>query len=331
MDHQIIIIGAGISALLAAKQLNDHGWPVKLLEKSRGVGGRMATRRYEQAVFDHGAQFFTTRQPLFKQCVDGWISDGVAQRWASGFTGWDGTRGDDGHTRYRGHPGMNGIPKHIAHDLNIHLNTRAVAVDFVDGAWLIHTDGKGEFKADILILSSPLPQSIALLGPLMNQLPETLRLSISKIEYDRCIALLANLQDRSQIPQPGGMQIRGEQIDWLADNKLKGISPHANCVTIHASAGFSRAFWEHPDEQIAERIFSATMRWLGTQVSSYQIHRWRYSKPNTIFPKPYGYVQQPAPLFFIGDAFAGPRVEGAAISGLSAAKALGTLFTRNDP
>ena len=67
-----IVIGAGIAGLLAARTLQEHGLRVTVLDKGRGVGGRMATRRIGSAVFDHGAQFFTARDPQFDTLISVW-------------------------------------------------------------------------------------------------------------------------------------------------------------------------------------------------------------------------------------------------------------------
>ena len=106
-----LIVGAGISGLFAGQILNRVGHPVIILEKSRGVGGRMATRRFNKGVFDHGAQFFTVRDPQFKRWVDRWVKQGIALEWARKFSEPGGTPEGNSHPRYRGVKGMTSIPK----------------------------------------------------------------------------------------------------------------------------------------------------------------------------------------------------------------------------
>ena len=67
---KIIVVGAGLSGLSAARELSSRGHDVTVFDKGRGVGGRLATRRAGSAVFDHGAQFFTARSDEFQQQVD---------------------------------------------------------------------------------------------------------------------------------------------------------------------------------------------------------------------------------------------------------------------
>jgi renalase len=76
-QRSCVVVGAGISGLLVAKTLNEKGWAVTVLDKGRGVGGRMATRRIGRGNFDHGAQFFTVRGERFAGFVEDWLSAGV--------------------------------------------------------------------------------------------------------------------------------------------------------------------------------------------------------------------------------------------------------------
>ena len=106
-----IIVGAGISGLLVANTLKLEGWTVTVLDKGRGVGGRMATRRLGEGTFDHGTQFFTVRSKRFADLVEGWLRAGVATEWTRGFADADGRPNEDGHPRYIGAEGMTSIPK----------------------------------------------------------------------------------------------------------------------------------------------------------------------------------------------------------------------------
>jgi predicted NAD/FAD-dependent oxidoreductase len=74
---KIIIVGAGISGCVCANRLAMAGHAVTLIEKGRGVGGRMSTRRMNGARIDHGAQFFTARDPRMKELVQDWEEQGL--------------------------------------------------------------------------------------------------------------------------------------------------------------------------------------------------------------------------------------------------------------
>src|SRR5205823_3389276 len=76
-----LIIGAGMAGLTAARELNAQGWDVIVLDKGRGVGGRLVTRRIEQARADHGAQYFSATTPEFHELVQELLADTVITRW----------------------------------------------------------------------------------------------------------------------------------------------------------------------------------------------------------------------------------------------------------
>ena len=110
-------------------------------------------------------------------------------------------------------------------------------------------------------------------------------------------------------------------VSWMADNQLKGISAEP-AVTIHANHEFSLAHWDEDRMESGRLLLNAAQPWLGPEVLSYQVHGWRYSKPLQVDAEPCALLQTSPPLVIAGDAFAGPRVEGAALSGMAASEML---------
>jgi hypothetical protein len=133
---------------------------------------------------------------------------------------------------------------------------------------------------------------------------------------------MALLAAPTAIPEPGGIKLTEGPVSWIADNTKKKISRKTPSVTIHASADFSRLHWGTPADGVAEILLQNAADWLHSEVRAFQLHRWQYSQPIEIHPSPCIKVDGDAPLVFAGDAFGGPRVEGAALSGLAAAEAL---------
>jgi len=317
-----IVIGAGLAGLLAARTLNEAGVQTVVLDKSRGVGGRMATRRSHEARFDHGAQYFTVRSSRFEQLVQAWLDAGVVRRWSSGFPDWEKESGDDGLPRYCGSDGMATIAKYLAIPLDVRLNARIEAVDAVDGAWRVTTAGCELYEAKSLIVTAPMPQALDLLDRNGTTLPAPARAELQNIQYDRCITVMALLDEPSRIPEPGGLRLSGEPIRWIADNARKGISPGGHAVTIQAGPEFSRTFFDADDFAVSQALLEAAAEWLPGRNQPCQVHRWRYSRPLVVHPKSYFMLDDPAPLVFAGDGFHGSKIEGAALSGLAAAEAL---------
>jgi predicted NAD/FAD-dependent oxidoreductase len=115
-----------------------------------------------------------------------------------------------------------------------------------------------------------------------------------------------------------------QTISWIADNQQKGISPEAIIITAHANPRLSQMWYEAPKQELVGLFMGAIRPYLGKDVvvKEHHIHKWRYALPTTIHPQRTLLADKLPPLAFAGDAFNGPRVEGAALSGLAAAKKL---------
>lgn len=323
--NSCIVVGAGLSGLLAARRLQKAGVPTLILEAAEYVGGRLATTTLSlpqggAAWFDHGAQFFTVRDERFRALVAAWHAAGIVRQWSDGFATPDGTTYRDGYPRYRGHPHMAAIARHLASNLDVQTGMTVSSIRF-DNGWLVACVSGATLACDALILTPPVPQSLALLDRRTVTLPEPIQRTLSSFEYEPCLALLLALDGKPAIPEPGGMWPAGPRIAWLADNQRKGISP-TPAVTIHGSTEFSNAYFHAPEEEIVELLLEEAAPWLGQDVLAHKLVRWPHSIPRQIYPQPFYLCRAPGLLAFAGDAFAGPRVEGAALSGLAAAEAV---------
>ena len=324
-QNTCVIVGAGISGLLAARELRDAGWSVTVLDKGRGVGGRMATRRFGGASFDHGTQFFTVRGDRFGDLVEGWISIGAAAEWARGFADAEGERPPDGHPRYRGSEGMTSIPKHLAEGLDVRSGELAVTVEQRDGGWTVACESGETVSGEALLLTAPVPQSLVLAESGGYTLAGDVYSQLEGVAYDPCLAVMALLEGPSPVPEPGGVQIKGEPLDWIGDNARKGISERP-AVTIHAGPEWSREHYEDDEEGVMRSLLRFAGDQLGADLAPATVEtslaRWRYSWVTSAHPEPCLVASEDPHLIFCGDAFGQPKVEGAALSGLAAADRL---------
>ena len=311
---RVVIVGAGIAGLMAAQSLVNHAHDVVVVDKGRSPGGRLATRRIDDATLDHGAQFFTVRDSLFESHVSEWIASGVVTEWCRGF---DTTiQNNDGFPRYRGVRGMTDIAKHLAQGLDVRCNTLAFSI--APGAtskWQLKIDDGSVLDADAIIVTCPLPQAYALLVTAGIELPE----SMLRTEYDRTICLLAVLNQSSAVANPGGLQNPDETFSFIADNAIKGISS-ATALTLHANPQFSLEHWDTSTDDVQRLLLERAGPWIGNAtVITSQIKKWRLATPLTIWPERYWANDM---IVLAGDAFGGPKIEGAALSGLAAANYL---------
>jgi len=307
------IVGAGLSGLVAGRAFAAAGHEVVILDKGRGVGGRLATRRIGQGVFDHGAQFFTVRDGEFAAMVDDWLAAGVVREWCRGFGAEQ-----DGYPRYVGTRGMTDIAKHLARGLDIKTSSLVFSVLANDhGGWTTTLDTGESFTSDCVLLTAPIAQSFgfAFIGGI--ELPEELR----SIDYDRTLALLAVLDSAPAIPQPGAVQNPDDVFSFIGDNFEKGISP-VHAVTFHANPGWSLEHWETPHDIAQQLLRDAAKPYLGgASIIEANFKRWRFATPQRNWPDRH-WMSDGGTMALAGDAFAGPRIEGAVLSGLSAARAL---------
>lgn len=331
----LTIIGAGMSGLMAATMLADSNMRITLLDKGRSVGGRLATRRIGPGRADHGAQFFTVRDDRFRTFVDRWLAHGLVFPWS---TGWSNGSVDDtppdGYPRYAVTGGMNALAKEVAANLarsanvEIRIGTAVSAVANTANGWrVLATDG-AVHVANALVMTAPVPQSLALLDAGKTRLHPDNRASLEAIEYAPCLCAMAWVDGDVALPDPGAIQRPDAAISWIADNQAKGISPGATIVTLHAGPALSRALYDEPDEAIRPIFQESLAPCLGptAYLRQLELKRWRYALPTVLFPERFLRAVSLPPLFFAGDAFGGPRVEGAALSGLACGDAIKELI-----
>jgi renalase len=348
VEWDAIVVGAGMAGLCAARELVAAGRSVVVLDKSRGVGGRVATRRLGSAVCDHGAQFFTVRGRAFGGIVAEAHAAGAVAEWCRGFSrdGSLGPGGGDGHPRWRGTHGMTDLPKQLAAWLaegtaggrcEIRTAAKATAVVADEGMVQVPLDDGATLVASGAILTPPVPQSLDLLaaggfGAGSDRVEATEWQSLGAVAYDPCFALMLVLDRPSRVPPPGGIQFdpaAGGPIAWVADNQRKGISP-VPALTIHADGAFSRRHFDTTPEEVIAILIDHARPWIdgdpATAVVEKSLQRWKFALPTTIIPEPLVAVSHAPPIACCGDAFAGPRVEGAASSGLAAGRWLARML-----
>jgi predicted NAD/FAD-dependent oxidoreductase len=313
-----LIIGSGLAGLSAANRLTAEGMSVVVIDKGRGVGGRLAARRIGDAVFDHGAQFFTARSEQFKNCVDQWIKSGVAEQWYQSYPGQP-----NGHPRYRGVPTMVSIAKYLTKDQNVIQSTRVLKLNHDGCNWIVKLEPDESITARSVIITSPVPQTLDLIDQGNTQLPSGIVERLQKIQYESCIAVMAVLDGPTSLADPGALALDKGPIAWISDNQKKGASP-LPALTIHASGEFSQANFNRDRTEVGKELIELARPLFGNaNVLDFQVHGWLYSKPTVTDSDPSLLVSDSLgmpPLVIAGDAFSGPRFEGAVLSGWSAAE-----------
>ena len=314
--EQVIVVGAGISGILLARALQSAGVDVTVLEKSRGFGGRMATRRWDEQRFDHGAQYFRIRSSQARKTLQPLIDGGVVVRWPGG-----GVSGFD-EERWVGRPGMSAVARALAGDLRVIHQARVLEALPSDGGWNVRLVDGGELPCRVLALSSPVPQSLEILRPALNEIDPVVQLRLEGVDYDPGYALLAKLKGAAIGSWRSGMTLADERIAWVADNqsKLRPGEIGDGALVAQSTPHFAREH-EHEDRKVVADLMAESVEaLLGVGLEEQRVHWWKYAAPSSRLAERALWLGGPYPAVLCGDAFGEGMVEGALLSGLAASE-----------
>ena len=347
----VLILGAGLAGLHAARTLHAAGKTVRVLDKGRGVGGRAATRRWDGVPADHGAQFFTARSPGFRAQVADWEARGVCFPWAFGFHRWE--KGvlrppddaDTKHPRYACRAGMTALSKDLAAGLpegTVELGRRAVTLRATTaGGWQVTCEDGGEpVTGRALLLALPVPQALVLLET-AGGLPESALAPLRAVDLGPTLAVLCRLPADAGPAASAwkGIQAhdRAETVTWIGADYDKRPELAAakdggtRIFSLHGGPEFSRAHVDGDQAEVGRQIVARAAEmvgpWMADPRGETQVHRWRYAVVNRGFDADgtaecYEVPNDAGRLLVAGDAFCGAKVEGAWRSGGAAGRQL---------
>lgn len=320
----VAVVGAGISGLFAARTLADHGMKVTIFDKSRGVGGRMASRRVDgQSRFDHGAQYFTARDVRFQRYVDSWLKQGIVAPWPDSkqriVVLKDGSIQSESKSqdRFVAVPAMNSICKHLSAGLSIQKQTRVANVqksgDRID---LFAEDDSRLGTFDRLVVSAPAGQT----AELLSNFP-SLAEPISQIEMAECFAAMISFAHPLTEDWVGAF-LHDSFLTWAARNSTKPSRNHQlENLVLHADAQWTMKHWEEDPEKVALLMLNEFWRVSGIESQPtlhLNGHRWKFAIANAEDTQGC-YFDNDTGIVACGDWAHGSRVEGAFLSGMSAA------------
>ena len=315
VSHTVAVIGAGLAGLSCARALAAAGATVSVYEKSRGAGGRMATRRALATAFDHGAQYFTVRDVEFARLLAplterGSVAPFVA-RWGAG--------APEDPQLWVGVPGMADVGRGLGRGLVVNLERRITALTRDGASWrLDDADGTQHGPYDRVVVAVPAPQALLLAG-----LPAPLAAALSSVAMEPCLALMATF---------GAPLATAFDVDWRPDpvlpfvcrNNSKPDRGATEAWVLHADAQWSETRFAADEAQVTAELVAALARRLGgapVVPSGTVLHRWRYARVSTPLDQDCLY-DAPSGVGLCGDWCLAARVEAAFQSGTALAARL---------
>ena len=320
----IAIIGAGMAGLACAIRLTSAGRDVRVFDKGRGPGGRMAARRAQVAGetvgFDHGAQYFTARDAGFRAAVERWVGAGAVARWAAAEKSQE-------DAAWVGVPGMNGPIREMAKTMReagreVAWGTCIDTIAREDNGWRLQAGDLTHFAKTVLV-AVPAEQARDLLKEPAHGFAEI----AGSVVSEPCWAVMAAFE--AQLPlEADTLRDPDARVSWAARNSAKPQRTGAEDWVLHASPGRSREVLYMPKEDVAEMLLADFFAQAGlepVQPVHLAAHRWLYAQPESLKGEPARY-DATAQIGIAGDYLHSPRVEGAWLSGT--ALAMRVLETR---
>lgn len=308
----VIVVGAGIAGIACARTLSDAGVRVRVLERSRAAGGRMASPRLHGRPVDLGAAYFTVRDPEFAAVVDRWRATGLARSWTAdigvlGAPAPDRAAAGPAPMRWAAPVGLRGLVADLAGGLDVRFGHEVRRVG--PGA---HVDGE---RVDAVVLAMPDPQAARLLTA---DAPSAA--ALARAPWRPVIAVAAGWAEHAWDPLSAAFVNDHPVLTLVADDGSRR-GDGAPVLVAHTTAEVARAHDAAPDGAVGP-VLAALGELLGVRTPPRwtHAHRWRYAAPGG--PRAAAYHLGPDGVGIAGDGWGSPRVETAWASGTALARAL---------
>jgi len=342
-SRHIAIVGAGIAAIACARTLVQAGHRVTVFEKSRGVGGRMSTRSSAFGTFDHGAQYFTVRDPRFALALQTtttickpWSANTVRVLDSHGRVAAAGLPAREAH--WVPTPGMNALVRQWAQPLadagRLELDTKVTAIEpdaLNKKQWQLRTAGAGDSSHvfsgfDAVVLAVPGPQAQALL---QSARQDKLADKVGRCTVAPCWTLMLAFPQAVQPglttlgPQWNAARSTHHRIAWLTRESSKPGRGAIERWTVQASAAWSQEHLQDDATRVTAKLIKAFSEVTGIRAepSHAEAHRWLYAKTEKPLGQSHLWNAKDG-LGVCGDWCLGHRVEDAFVSGLELALAM---------
>lgn len=315
---RVAVVGAGIAGLACARTLSDHGTQVRLFDKARGPGGRMASRRADLGTFDLGCPAFEARDPRFRRVVEAWHERGLVARWEG---------------EYVGHPRMSAITRALAEDLDVVAPFLVRRIEKRGARYWLHAgedESRGPF--DRVVVTTPVPQARPLLEPAPKLVDD-----IAAAEYAPGMTWASRLVgDRLPAGEHafGRRSFENSVISTIVREASKPGRADRELLVAHVTPDFAATMFDEDPARTLEVLHRALTELSGVRVVDIEdevLHRWKFATVRESLGVDC-LVDDTGGLLYAGDACLGSTVENAWLSGVAAAgRILGMLADGEPP
>lgn len=337
----IAVIGAGISGLVCAQQLTQAGYSVIIIDKSRGVGGRVATRRLHDTKADHGTCYLKPKGEVLQRLIDLLAEKGDLEVWTNNLHVKNHASSlvvnPQSSLPYTAPEGMNVIAKFLAQGLNINRGERVNSINLdSQNQWNLTSENSQEFTAGAVVVAIPAPQAVMILESLPgNILDSKFQEKLNSVEYYPALTVMAGYSDSSQLPEWKAITFKDNSVlGWIGLDSSKRKNPVQPHFVIHSSADFAEKYFESELEQVGREILenaAIDVNLPGLNNPEWiQVHRWRYAFPKTPLQQTCLPADIFSPLVCCGDWCGGNLVESAILSGISAAEYINSKLQQRE-
>lgn len=318
---KIAVIGAGMAGLTVAAHLQSQH-QIQVFEKSRGFGGRMATRRADPHQFDHGAQYFTARTSEFRSFLAPYIERGSVQLWSPELQiltpGEQPQQAPWREPHYVAVPKMTALAEELAQGLDICRNTQIATMVKQGDEWLL-LDTAGDVQGSFgwVIVCTPAEQARALLPATFSEVD-----ALTKVKQQGCFALMLGFSAPLAIDFQAA-KVNKSPISWICLDSCKPSRVGDYSLIVQSSNEWAARHLDRDPQAVAELLLAELTAILHVELSPTHmaIHRWRYASTVTPCVEDYLIDHQNA-LAACGDWCVKGRVEGAFLSASRLAKAM---------
>jgi len=335
VEVDVAVVGAGLAGLVCAQRLRLAGQRVVVLEKSRGLGGRLATRRLSGTCADHGVRYLDVQGPLTDLLIQTLLRQTLLQPWLTELEIWDaGKFCPLDKLCYTVSNGLTAVAKWLAADLEIWSGQRLHRLTQTDSGWQLGLEAQTPESESVLLAQSvvmaiPAPQALTLLEPLAAQMPDLIH-ALQTVQFDPCLTAIGTYAapaSGASLHRQAVKFLNHADLAWVSLESSKGRDLDIPTLVVQSSSEFAKLHLEADDlrpvgklliEAAIETLFPDTESWLNAP-TELQVHRWRYGLVHQPLSQPCLAVAQPVPLVCSGDWCGGSQLEAALAAGLAAA------------